>query len=33
MKMVLDREPNIAHRALIYALQGECVVTFVKLVA
>jgi len=28
MKTVLDREPNIAHRALVFVLQDECLVTF-----
>jgi hypothetical protein len=30
MKTVLDREPNIAHRALVFVLQDECLVTFEK---
>ena len=30
MKAVLDREPNIAHRALVFVLQDECLVTFEK---
>ena len=30
MKTVLDREPNIAHHALIFVLQDECLVTFEK---
>ena len=30
MKTVLDREPNIAHRALLFVLQDECLVTFEK---
>ena len=28
MKMALDRDPNITHRALIFVLQDECLVTF-----
>ena len=30
MKTILDREPNIAHRALVFVLQDECLVTFEK---
>jgi hypothetical protein len=30
MEAVLDREPNIAHRALVFVLQDECLVTFEK---
>ena len=30
MKTVLDREPNIAHRVLVFVLQDECLVTFEK---
>ena len=30
MKTVLDREPNIAHRALVFVLQDDCLVTFEK---
>jgi hypothetical protein len=30
MKTILNREPNIAHRALVFVLQDECLVTFEK---
>ena len=30
MKTILDRDPNIAHRALVFVLQDECLVTFEK---
>ena len=30
MKTILDRDPNIAHRALLFVLQDECLVTFEK---
>ena len=30
MKTVLDREHNIEHRALVFVLQDECLVTFEK---
>jgi hypothetical protein len=30
MNTVLDREPNIRHRALVFVLQDKCLVTFEK---
>jgi len=30
MKLTLDTHPNITHRALIFVLQDECLVTFEK---
>ncbi len=30
MKTILDRDPNIAHRELVFVLQDECLVTFEK---
>ena len=30
MKTVLDSDPNIPHRALVFVLQDECLVTFEK---
>ena len=30
MKKALDSNPDIAHRALVFVLQDECLVTFEK---
>ena len=30
MKTALDSDPNISHRALVFILQDECLVTFQK---
>jgi hypothetical protein len=30
MKKALDSDPSISHRALVFILQDECLVTFQK---
>jgi hypothetical protein len=30
MKTALDSNPNLSHRALVFVLQDECLVTFEK---